>query len=404
MTKETIQKFLEEWAPRMEVVATRNNNSDNNNNIAWTSCLVVVSSASGFGKAARLAPTIANRLSESFRSVVVVPTLYKGHTKDIFLRETNLSQYDVAVVVGGDGAISEAINGMLSRRDGERVALAHYPGGSVAAICGNTLGFWNVDETEANSNSLHEICKLIGTRKLKKIDVNRIECSDGEIRYSALVLSGGNNADICRISDDYRWTYSWFGPTFRYVLGFFLALFKYGRKDSNRVLKFTIHSNKSSKSNSDNDDDDDYDDDDSDDAESFEMPAFGFSLYNCGRTTSDARFNTTELDSGTLGFVAAHHYLGFLDHLKFMKSVKNISKEGQVVSNLYARNDIKSIKVEPVLVNPTSPQEAATATATTARPCYLGFDGETIVGSDGNRLAVPFSATVLPKEIEIVVA
>jgi diacylglycerol kinase family enzyme len=396
MTKQTIHQFLEEWAPRKEVVATRSNISDNSN-IAWSSCLVVVSSASGFGKAARLAPTIANRLSESFRSVVVVPTLHKGHTKDIFLRETNLSQYDVAVVVGGDGAISEAINGMLSRRDGERVALAHYPGGSVAAICGNTLGFWNVDESETNSNinSLHEICKLIGTRKLKKIDVNRIECSDGEIRYSALVLSGGNNADICRISDDYRWTYSWFGPTFRYVLGFFLALFKYGHKDSNRVLKFTIHSNKSS--NSDNNDN-------SEDAESFKMPAFGFSLYNCGRTTSDARFNTTELDSGTLGFVAAQHYLGFLDHLKFMKSVKNISKEEQVVSNLYARNDIKSIKVEPVPVNPTSPREAATATATTARPCYLGFDGETIVGSDGNRLAVPFSATVLPKEIEIVVA
>merc|ERR1712232_9936 len=117
---------------------------------------------------------------------------------------------------------------MLSRSDGEKVPLAHYPGGSIGAICGNTLGFWKTHEDEPGS--LDKICRLLGTRKLKKIDVNQVKCADGKTRYSTLVLSGGNNADICRVSDDYRWTHSWFGPSFRYVLGFFLALYKFGQK------------------------------------------------------------------------------------------------------------------------------------------------------------------------------
>ena len=363
-----ISEFLNEWAPRKEVIATKENQTQ------WKSCLLVVSSTSGFGKAARLTPTVVQELSKYYQRITVVPTTHDGHVREIFGSEPNLSSYDVAVILGGDGAFAQALNGMMSRVDKQRVPLAHCPGGSVSAICGNTLGIW--DYGEDDHHKLQKVCQHIGTRKLSKIDVNQIQCCDDTIRYSALVLSGGNNADIVRISDDYRWTYAWFGPTFRYVLGFFLALYRYGARDNHRTLHVTIRY-------------------DNDSQEQAKLPVFGFSLYNCGRTTPDAAFNFTKLDSGSLGFVAVRNYLGFWKHLKFMKAVK---KGDSNHDNLYSRNNIRSIKVEP-----TTDETIAKAT-NSIRPCYLGFDGEMINGAGGNRLTVPFTATVLPKEIEIVVA
>ena len=361
-----ISEFLNEWAPRKEIVAEYQTTQ-------WKSCLLVVSSTSGFGKASRLTPTVVQELSQYYQRIIVIPTTHDGHVREIFGNEPKLSTYDVAVILGGDGAFAHALNGMMSRIDKERVPLAHCPGGSVSAISGNTLGIWNCGED--NTEQLERVCQLIGTRKLSKMDVNRIQCCDDTIRYSALVLSGGNNADIVRISDDFRWTYAWFGPFFRYLLGFFLALFRYGSRDNHRRLNVTIQ----------------YDNDSQECMA--ELPVFGFSLYNCGRTTPDAAFNFTKLDSGSLGFVAVKHYLGFFKHLKFMKAVK---KGDSSHENLFSRNNIRSIRVEP--------SSKTTEASDSIRPCYLGFDGEMINGSDGNRLTVPFTATVLPKEIEIVVA
>ena len=47
-----------------------------------------------------------------------------------FANELNLDKYSLLVAVGGDGSISEVVNGMLARGDGKRVPLGFIPNGS----------------------------------------------------------------------------------------------------------------------------------------------------------------------------------------------------------------------------------------------------------------------------------
>ena len=210
MTK--IDEFLKEWAPRKEIISKTTT--------AGKTCLLVVSSKSGFGNASLLTPKVADYLSESFSKVVVIPSQHYGHVRTIFEKEESLESYQVAVVLGGDGAFSEAVNGMLDRKDGARVLLSHCPGGSGCAIAGQTLGCWKGDDVK-------RACEIIGRKKTSKMDLVEIVCSDGKVRYSTSATTVGVGVDIIELGDKYRWTYYLFGPMFRYILGAFISFFKY---------------------------------------------------------------------------------------------------------------------------------------------------------------------------------
>ena len=47
-----------------------------------------------------------------------------------FANELNLDNYSALVAVGGDGSISEVVNGMLARTDGKRLPVGFIPNGS----------------------------------------------------------------------------------------------------------------------------------------------------------------------------------------------------------------------------------------------------------------------------------
>ena len=102
-----VDSFFKEWGPRKEVEGKQTEDKHG-------PCLLLVSSTSGFGNAVRLTPTVVEKLAEYFTSVVVVPTQRSGHAREIMRTEENLSRYEIVVVLGGDGAFSEAANGRFS--------------------------------------------------------------------------------------------------------------------------------------------------------------------------------------------------------------------------------------------------------------------------------------------------
>ena len=356
-----VKAFLKEWAPR-KVIASKNEKNDEK------TCLLIVSSTSGFGNASRLAPSVAEYLSEYFKTVVV-PTTHQEHIREIIQTE-DLNEYNVAVILGGDGAFSEAVNGMLTRTDGSKVALAHCPGGSGCAIAGQTLGCWKGDDVK-------RACEIIGsTGKVSKMDVNEISCADGKVRYSTSAVASGIGVDIVELGDQYRNTYYLFGPMFRYILGTFIAFFKYGEKDSYRPHLVTI-----------------------DDEEPVEMSVFTLAVYNGGKVSQHHEFCKTTVDSGKLGLIIERSYLGFGKHLKYLGL---LGKGGQIDTDdeetkamFYAR-DITSIKVEPL------PSDKFDGGKQPARPLRIAPDGEKGFGNT-EFMEAPFTMKVLPKKIDIIV-
>jgi hypothetical protein len=72
--------------------------------------LIVLLSTSSFGNAAKLGPQVANHLSRSFETVMVILTQHAGHVYEIINAKENLSNYQIAVILGIYGAFSEAVN------------------------------------------------------------------------------------------------------------------------------------------------------------------------------------------------------------------------------------------------------------------------------------------------------
>ena len=61
--------------------------------------------------------------------VTVLKTEYAGHTRDL-ARETVMSEYNGFCCIGGDGTMHEAINGMMTRQDGQRFPIGLITGGT----------------------------------------------------------------------------------------------------------------------------------------------------------------------------------------------------------------------------------------------------------------------------------
>ena len=75
---------------------------------------------------------------------VLKETEYAGHPV-VLTRTLDLAGIDAVVVVGGDGTVHEAVNGMLRREDGRTVPLGFIPGGSGNSVMCD-LGTWSPEE------------------------------------------------------------------------------------------------------------------------------------------------------------------------------------------------------------------------------------------------------------------
>lgn len=128
--------------------------------------------------------------------------------------------YQTIVVVGGDGAINDAVNGIMSSsaEHKEKIALGIIPNG----IGNDFAKYWGLDE-----DNYKEAVDWIITRRLRKIDVGRVGYTDGDVcstRYFINAMYIGLGARFVWISNGTRrfWGMQWLS----FLSSMFLLLFE----------------------------------------------------------------------------------------------------------------------------------------------------------------------------------
>lgn len=135
-------------------------------------------------------------------------TKYGGHAVDL-AEEFTSKKYDLILAAGGDGTISQIINGML-KNGGEKLPIL----GLIPLGSGNDFATMLGMKAEGEA-----IADLISKQRTRSIDVGRIQCVDEKgnevIRYSNNVCSVGMGpATVQRLERLPRWM----GATIRYYI------------------------------------------------------------------------------------------------------------------------------------------------------------------------------------------
>lgn len=128
--------------------------------------------------------------------------------------------YRTIVVVGGDGAINDAVNGIMtsSVENKEEIALGIIPNG----IGNDFASYWGLDK-----DNYREAVDWIINRRLRKIDVGRVGFTDGNVcatRYFINAMYIGLGARFVWISNGTRrfWGMQWLS----FLSSMFLLLFE----------------------------------------------------------------------------------------------------------------------------------------------------------------------------------
>lgn len=122
----------------------------------------------------------------------IIETKYAGHAKDI-ARAMEIERFESLCLVGGDGTMHEAINGMYARQDNKRIPIGVIPAGT-----GNSLmhDFNCLDTTVAT--------KWIVKGYTKKIDLAQIKM-EHKVVYAFNIVGWGMITDINLRADGVRW-------------------------------------------------------------------------------------------------------------------------------------------------------------------------------------------------------
>ena len=111
----------------------------------------------------------------------MVPTLAPGHG-DALARAAIREGADLILVLGGDGSIHEAVNGMI----GSQVPLGVLPGGTANVLC-NELGF---------GGNLERAAERLGRSVERRIAVGLLSHANGDQRHFLLMGGAGLDAKI----------------------------------------------------------------------------------------------------------------------------------------------------------------------------------------------------------------
>lgn len=128
--------------------------------------------------------------------------------------------YRTIVVVGGDGALNDAVNGIL-------LSGAEDPGGIALGIIPNGVGndfakFWGLDSDDYKG----AVDALVG-RRLRRVDVGKFSYYDGERHVNRFFLNAvyvGLGARIVRITNETK--RFWGIPLVSYLASLFLVAFE----------------------------------------------------------------------------------------------------------------------------------------------------------------------------------
>lgn len=176
--------------------------------------VAIVNPESNGGRTRKRWPALADRLRDAVGDVEVVETDGPGGS-DRAARDAVRSGAERIVVVGGDGSLSEAANGLLDEGCGDRVALGWLPMGTGCDF-GRTVGI---------SRDPHQALAALARGERRRVDVGMIRF-EGEggvdrtrtfLNVASFGLSGLTDLHVARAGRS-------LGPTAAFLLGSLRAI------------------------------------------------------------------------------------------------------------------------------------------------------------------------------------
>ena len=147
---------------------------------------------SGRKRGRRLADEVVARLAADNVQTELFVTEFAGHATEV-IREFDLEGYEGIGVLGGDGTVQEAVNGLMQRGHPEDCPLAMLPGGT-----GNSI------HHQLGIQDLPESIDRIIERKTQAIDLLRVRTDNEEV-FCINLVGWASVANIAARAENLRW-------------------------------------------------------------------------------------------------------------------------------------------------------------------------------------------------------
>jgi sphingosine kinase len=168
---------------------------DNQNTVVNQRLQIFLNPISGKRQSRIIFQQIRPLLDNSHLEYTLTETTRPGQIKDS-LNQINLSEIDGIIIVGGDGSIHEAINGLMNRQDWQTAILK--PIGIIPGGTGNGLAKTLLEiagEPDDPLSAAFLIAKGITQGKYRPLDIAKTT-QNGQIYYSFLSLGWGIISDV----------------------------------------------------------------------------------------------------------------------------------------------------------------------------------------------------------------
>ncbi len=158
--------------------------------------LLITNPAAASGRGHKLIAEIVSKLSNhpGTRTVDVFQSQYAGHIEE-HLGSCDLKTYSSVIVVGGDGSLHEALNGLYRQSRIDRIPLGLIPAGT-----GNAFS----RELGLDAYDLDKAIKIICDGRLKKIDIATYR-GGAQLRYFINIISMGFAVDAGLTAKKLKW-------------------------------------------------------------------------------------------------------------------------------------------------------------------------------------------------------
>lgn len=124
--------------------------------------------------------------------ITILETEYAGHARNM-ARTLDFDGYDGFCVIGGDGTMHEIINGMMNRKDGQKLPIGLVTGGT-----GNSF-MHDLDCLDP----VMAVKRIITNRK-RPIDISKVN-ANGETLYAFNIVGWGMPTEINILAEKMRW-------------------------------------------------------------------------------------------------------------------------------------------------------------------------------------------------------
>ncbi|KAG6962425.1 hypothetical protein JG688_00008612 [Phytophthora aleatoria] len=194
--------------------------------------MVVINPAGGAGNAQQtFEKEVAPMLEQANVEVETVITKQAAHATEI-LADVLLNKYDCIVAVGGDGLLSEMLQGLMDRKDWQQAILQ--PLGVIPGGSGNGLSASLLSRAGERFDALNAAYSL-AKGQVQELDLFTATNGDGKVMHGFLSLEWAFIADMDIKSERYRF----FGDM-RFLISSTLQIFGFGQTNYPGRLRYLV--------------------------------------------------------------------------------------------------------------------------------------------------------------------